>query len=348
VTCSAVQAGSYFNGVTRFLAVTAELVGGQLVVNLYINGALAQTGTQICAWTAFPTMRSLSLGSASDEKGLTPGTYSNAMVYDRPLTDDEIASIYEAGATAYAGDTVPERIARICNWVDVEGDLVLDDSDTVCTRHMPDERSLLDALWQVADTDGGILYIDAEGNIRFVSRLTKQNSAAPSLTVDASDIDPGVDVTEDDDLLANDITINRVDIGAGQRLVDEVSVRQNGRYTKSVDTLLTTDQEALAAGGYLRAFYAQPLSRCRQISLECLVLNNWPAVLGIVLWQILRITNMPTPSAPTATMDLFVEGFDLAITIDGWVLTIDTSFAIPFAILNNAARDIVGSVVVAW
>jgi hypothetical protein len=65
------------------------------------------------------------------------------------------------------------------------------------------------------------------------------------------------------------------------------------------------------------------------------------------MWNIIHLSNLPLIEQST-TLDLYVEGWSHAINDETWEITYDTSAAIPFAVLNDSARGVVGAVVVSW
>jgi hypothetical protein len=274
------------------------------------------------------------------------GTFSHVALFDYAVDADTIANIYEAGSTAFSGDKVDERIARICQWAGI-ADVNLDPSDTICDRHLPDNQTALNAVQQASRTDGGTLFIDDDGSVTFKSRINKEDTATAWLTVTAGQVDVGMTEITDDQLLINQANIKRLGANSTQVSNDLNSQLLHGVYNKDVDTIQLNVDDARYNGEYLTAFYADPVQRCDSVLIRAHFLQNWTTLFTQQMWNIIHITGLPSIEQVT-TLDLYIEGWSYEITDDEWNVTYDTSAAIPFGILNNTSRDTTGTVVVAW
>lgn len=343
---TATDATNYYNGKTHFAVATIEIVGGNLVSTLYVDGVQTATNSVATTSTIFPDITTLSIANSAPTKHIMSGTYSHVALFDYAVDADTIANIYEAGKTAFAGDKVDERIARICQWAGITN-VNLDSSDTVCDRHMPDAQSALNAAQQAAKTDGGTLFLDDGGEITFKSRINKEDTATPWLTVTAGQVDVGISEVTDDQLLINQANIKRLGTNSVQVSNDLPSQLIHGVFNKDVDTIQLNADDAKYNGEYLTAFYANPTQRCDSVMIRAHFLQQWATLFTQDMWNIIRITGLPSIEA-VSTLDLYIEGWGYEIDDQEWNITYDTSAAIPFAILNNANRDVVGNVVVAW
>lgn len=83
------------------------------------------------------------------------------------------------------------------------------------------------------------------------------------------------------------------------------------------------------------------------MTFSAFALQDWANVLLIDMWQIVRITGMPSTEA-ASTIDLYIEGWEFDLDQDHWTVIFDTSTAIPFGIVGDAARGICGASVVGW
>lgn len=334
-----------FDGATHMLSASLEITGGQAILKLFIDGELQTTTTVATTITTMSSMNAIAIASAYRNKRLLRGTYSHVALFNSLVTDDEMTEIFESATSAFSGEDVNDRFDRVMGWQDITGADV-DDSNVVIGRHMPDESSVLDVLRLVAATDGGTLYIDGLDRIAFRSASTRQLEFFPALTISAGDLDSQPTATKNDALLVNDITVNRLGTGTSQRITDEDSIAQFGRHEKTIDTLLTEDIRARERAGYLRAFFSQPRTYFDEISINALLLADWSGIFAVDMWKIIRITDLP-PTAPATTYDAHMEGVAWSISKDGYLVTFDISYAIPFAVTGDAARGIMGEVVVA-
>jgi hypothetical protein len=344
----ATSTAQYWDGKTHLIVGTYSLTGGQLISTLYIDGVQKASATTATPVTEFPLMSLLGVGNNTNPKtpGLCSGTYTHAAVFDYALDPDTILDIYQAGATAFAGDTVDERIGRICDWEGQTG-LSLDSSTTVLSRHMPDSQSMLEALRQAATSEGGTVYVDGSGFIAYRSRADKETVAVPLITLDAGEVDPSLTKSLDDTLLVNKTVVKRLDTEVTATTVDLTSVADHGTHEKDFDTILSSNTDAANYGAYIMAFYGEPKSRCNQVKVDGLLMQDWANVLQIDMWQLIRIQSMPA-AEQSPTIDLYIEGWEIEANADHWWITFDTSTAIPFAILNDTTRGVVSTSVVGW
>jgi hypothetical protein len=343
---TATNAVNYYNGKTHFAVATIEIDNGNLTSTLYVDGVQTATSSVATTATIFPDITTLSIANAFPTKHIMSGTYSHVALFDYAVDADTIANIYEAGTTAFSGDTVDERIARICLWAGITN-VNLDTSSTICDRHMPDSQTALSAAQQAAKTDGGTLFIDDDGSITFKSRENKEDTATAWLNVTAGQVDVGMTEVTDDQLLINQANIKRLGTNSVQVSNDLSSQLLHGVYNKDIDTIQLNVDDARYNGEYLTAFYADPVQRCDSVMIRAHFLQNWTTLFTQEMWNIIHISGLPTIEA-VSTLDLYIEGWSYEISDQEWNITYDTSAAIPFAILNNANRDVTGTVVVAW
>jgi hypothetical protein len=341
---NATKNGNFFDGKTHMVAGTYELSGGQLIVTLYIDGVQQATTTMATPVAQFSTMSTVGLGHALSSPALYPGTLSNAALFGYALDADTIGDIYTAGTTAFAGDTITDRLSRIADWEGLSG-LDLDSTTTVVDRHMPDERNLLEALDQVADSEGGIVYVNGDGDIKFISRTDRETTSVPLITVNTGLCQPR-QIT-DDQLLVNKAVITRLATTVKTTLVDQESVDAHGAHEHPVDTILRNDDDARNYATYLLSGYSNPPERCQPVKFNALLLQDWPAVNGIDVWKVLEVQELPAVET-TSDADYYIEGWALNISEDEWGVECDVSSAIPYGVVNDPDRSLVGIARVGW
>lgn len=160
-------------------------------------------------------------------------------------------------------------------------------------------------------------------------------------------VDPTLSEVIDDQLLVNQVVVNRLGANTSTTTQSLPSQVLHGVYNKSIDTIMQNPNDAQYAGDYYIAFYSTPGERCDQVVINGLALNQWPTLLTQDMWLIIQLTNLPSIEH-SSTLNLYVEGWQIDINDLSWKLTYDTSTAIPFAILNDTTRGVTGNVVAAW
>lgn len=344
---TATQSTNYFDGKPHLITAVFSLTGSQLVSSLYVDGDFKTTNSVASTFTVFPNMLIAAVGGTSTSGSLiTSGTYSHWAVFDQALSDEDISNLYDAGNTAFAGDTVDQRIGRLCDWANLDG-FDLDQSITLCDRHLPDTQTVLAAIQQAARTDGGTSFINDSGEVAFRTRSRREGPDDPWMTVSAQYLDQSINEITDDQLLVNQATIKRMGANAIQISNDLDSQAVHGVVNRDVETIQQNPDDAKYNGEYLTAFYGEPKERCDSVMIDAIFLNQWPVLWAQDMWNILRITNLPAIEAST-TRDFYIEGWQYQIDDQSWIITYDTSAVIPFAVLNDDASGVVGDVVVAW
>jgi len=160
---------------------------------------------------------------------------------------------------AVAGDTTGQRINKIldaANWPDAQRQITGDGSQVQADSG--DTRTTLAALQQVEASELGAFYIDGAGNAVFETRPELSQRAVKLfppffndvLPPDQIPLKPGIgyqqlEVVLNDQLLANDVTVERVG-GTPQTVSDTDSIQEFFRRSLSrTDTLNIDDTTAL-------------------------------------------------------------------------------------------------------
>ena len=332
-----------FDGEVHCIGGTAEITNGSLVVTLYVDGENYGSTSVATTFTEIPALTAVCVGGAYKYPGrLCDGIYHNVAAFNSVLSDEDFADIWTAHETGYADDTCTDRIGRMLDWSDISG-MNIDNSDVLCGGLPSDNATtLLEGLQIISATDGGTVFVNGDDNITFISAKTKQAQYAPLLTLSAADLAEPPSATKNDELLVNDVTINRLSDGTSQRLENAASILQYGRHAKSVDTFLKTNSDARDMASYYITFFREPITRFGSVSIECLLQADWADLIIANMWDIIRITDLPS-TAPATSLDSFIEGREWNINADSWRLTFDVSYAIPFFIIGDATRAVCGA-----
>jgi hypothetical protein len=200
-----------------------------------------------------------------------------------------------------------------------------------------DGKSALQALTELADTEGGVIAAARDGSgLIFRGRLYPDSHTTPALTVNASTslLGDAMELTLDDRVLVNDCTVTFTSGEAG-RAVDQSSIDAYGRYAttfesltypqgdiqntwRSYDAAKYEAQARVAAG-------SEPGVRCPRITLDPYRSTiSYATLFGLDVLDRIRVTNLPT-TAPHDTIDYVIQGFTETITPDSYTVVLDTS-----------------------
>jgi len=235
---------------------------------------------------------------------------------------------------AAAGDYSGTRVTQLLNaasWPTAARQI---DSGSSTLQNDPGtaNRNMLDALQLVADkSENGGFFIDSAGNAVFYSRdtMAKKPGGSPLVFTDTgTGIDyQGVEVANDDTLLLNDVTVQRLS-GTAQRVQDTTS--QNTYFVHSgirSDILVQTDTEALDQANMTLA-----TRKDASVRISAVVLNLFDssaptrvaAGLDADLFDAIRVTKTMSGST-TITKNLLVQGVQYDITKNSFVAKLLTN-----------------------
>jgi hypothetical protein len=312
-------------------------------VQLYVDGVL-QTKTTVTAgnpggWTSHLLW---TVGNSTDTGGGDwgfDGTVDEVAIYNYVLTADQIAAHYEAGTTAFDGDSTDIRINRVLDIIGVPAalrDIGVGDTTVGPATYNGDTVGAY--LNKVIESEQGVLYVDhpGGGKLKFRGRYARLTETR-STTSQATFTDKGAgfkyrnDIAPEPNGMAS--IVNTVTIGwrGGTELAsDDASIARYGPKSRTLTTEAPTPEAALSAGQWLIGRYSQPQSRIRRLPLG--PGGAQAGLAAVVLGQQIsdRITVKRNPQGVGAqvTNELIVEGIRNEMNPDqSWYATYTTSNA---------------------
>lgn len=249
-------------------------------------------------------------------------------------------------APAFDNDLTGTRVARILNAAGWPTTLRSLDAGLYRCQSTAYGDTALQLLTQVAETELGLISVDAAGNLVFYDRVHVYQSAR-SMAVQATltDSGSGVDMIEltmskHRDAVFNQARITRTG-GTEQVANDPTSQTLYGirTFSGSAGTLLRTDADAFGLASWLVGRFRNPTVRVTQVRVEAATQGQWSSLLPLTYLDRLRIVRDYGPS--TVDIQLIVQAMAQDISVDSWTFTFDTRNAdvfIPF-ILNTSLLD---------
>ena len=180
------------------------------------------------------------------------------------------------------GDTGKERIDQILDMISFPAALrKLDTGNTVLANDPGTNRSVLEALQTIEQTELGGIYVDSIGRINFISRddlilseafvgtyIYADEIFAAFVTYESSN------VLYDDTFLVNDVTVQRTTVNTSppylpQNAFDQTSIDKYFVHSgERTDVLLQTDAEALDMARMILATRKDPETRIDEVNLN--------------------------------------------------------------------------------
>ena len=251
------------------------------------------------------------------------------------------------------GDTSGARVSRlldIAQWPSVQRSI---DTGTSTVQVDPGtaNRPMLDAIQTVADkSEFGAFFIDRKGVATFFSRQTLGQKASNPSTIysdDGTQISyQGIELTHDDVLIVNDVTVTRVG-GTAQNVTDSTSITTYYQHSGvRPDILVQTDAESLNQAKMLLASRKDAVLHISSFSLNLFdptAGTRIQAGLKSEIFDVIQVTKT-MPGSTSITKTLFVQGVQHDMTkrsFDTKLLTAEP--IIQSFVLNSSIAGVLGS-----
>lgn len=239
-----------------------------------------------------------------------------------------LATHYEAGMTAFDGETADARIERLASYADVSSVTIVGSTHDPVAAQGAGGQSALARMREVEQTEAAKLF--AERNwfgLTYQSRDVRYNPDPTQevFTIAYADLETDdVEIADDDQKLVNLFDVSRPG-GATQRVVNQDSIDLYGPYRPSTETLLkTTDLAALDAANWVVSRYADPPPELREVPIEAATLAAYPDILDGDISEYFSVTAMPE-EAPASTMRVTIEGYTETIRHASHLIRFHTS-----------------------
>jgi hypothetical protein len=218
----------------------------------------------------------------------------------------------------------------------------LDTGDGTVGVHDIVGGTLQQALQDTADAEGGVLYINPQGQARFKQR-DKQYNSTSAFTLDASVDQVAVGTTFRIDLsdVINDAQISRPNGAATQRSQDTSSQQSFGVVTVQDTLIVNTDWDAANAAGWMVAANSQPRPSSPNVTVDLYTETNVTlvqAIMNVRPWTRFTLANLPA-TAPYTSWDLIIQGWQETITADSWSIEFYTGPTVPNTLRADATAD---------
>lgn len=254
------------------------------------------------------------------------------------------------GATA--GQLTGTRIETLLDFADFPDSLMLlNTGQTTCQVDPGGNRSILQAIQTVEQTEFGAFFMGRDGKATFFDRNTVSllSDLNPFVYTDARPLSVGeypyqsVDFAFDDQLVLNDVSVTRIG-GTAQIVSDQDSI--DTYFYKSgtrTNLLMETDAEALDQAQMLVASRKDATLRIDSMSLNLnadVSENNTFDNLRLDIYRVINVTKA-IPGGSTITRELFVQGVAHDVTPGNWNITVYTAEPIIQAfILDSSTQGI--------
>lgn len=317
------SAATVTDNVTHTAMLTQSLSGGTVTVVLYLDGASAGTTTYS---NTIPAFTQVYAGGRGDSRCFH-GTLNHVSVYATAISAARASQHSLARTTGFSGESSNARISRLAGYAGVAvGDMALETgTSTSLVAQDTTGNAPLDMVHTVEHTENGLVFMSGDGKLTFHARSHRYNQSA-AFTLDASldELQPDLKFVEDDFGLANDVTVTR-STGSVSRATNPASIVEYDLYRVALDSVSTSDNEAVSAANWRVNNYGTPQRRCPSVGVDLAQQPaKIPTIAGSDLGAKFTITNLPT-QAPAASVDLNIEGYTESLGLDVWQLVFNAS-----------------------
>lgn len=220
--------------------------------------------------------------------------------------------IYNGADDGFQGETAADRIVRLTEEEGIPAVVHGGDSMAMGAQR---PNQLLTVLEECEDSDGGILYEQADQlALAYRPRVSMYNQP-PTLTLDYGQLTQPFEPVEEDSI-RNDITVTREGGSSArvQQLTGPNSIHEHpdgiGPYEGDATLSLYADEQCLQVAAWLVHLSTWDEARYPRVRL---LLHKYPElipdVVDLVEGDIIRITNLPD-HLPPGPIDLMIEGFE--------------------------------------
>lgn len=310
------------DGLTHDACVTLSRSGSTITATLYLDGSsVASTSYTSSFIYGFTRIR-----IGGDSAVLFTGTISHVAAFNEAITPTEVATIQTATSTGFEGESSDARIARYAEWAGIAADEQILDAGSSTSIAFTDTTgvSLLQAMQDVAETEGGRLFVDGAGRLVFHSRSRQYANPDAMVSVPAKLLDESSRFVLSTQGLVNDATGQRPS-GPPIHASNEDSIAEYGVFGRSTTLLVTSDTEVADAVNWMVASNSEPQVRMPQAGYDAYTEPTAGASLRrMELGDRVTVTDLPT-QALASTVDLITEGFTQNISLTSWTITANTT-----------------------
>lgn len=249
-----------------------------------------------------------------------------------------------------AGQDSGSRVAALLDWANFpESMWNLETGDSTMQADPGGNRSVLQAIQTVEQSEFGAFFMARDGRARFLDRNTVAQFS-DTLPRNYSDIVPlpidtypysFVDFAYDDQLILNDVTVTRLG-GIPQTVIDQPSIdTYSYKSGQRSDLLIQTDAESLDQAQMLVASRKDANLRIDSMTLNLnsdIDEENTVINLSLDIYTLINITKS-MPGGSTVTRELFVQGVNHDIAPGQWNISVFTAEPIIQAFILDSDDD---------
>jgi hypothetical protein len=261
----------------------------------------------------------------------------------RLLNNAAITTVPDTGAGQLSGTRI-NKLLDVVSWPTSQRAIDAGDSTMQADPGTAD-RTVLEAIQTVENSEFGGFFLDAEGKATFYSRTTV-SQIADSIPTVFSDNGTGIgyaqiDLAFDDTLIVNDVSVQRLN-GTNQTVSDQTSIDNYFKHSGArTGILVQTDTESLNQATMILESRKDATLRIDSMTLNLVddgqVARNIAGI-NLEIFDLVNVTKA-MPGSTSITRELFVQGMQHDITRTTFTTKILTSEPIIQAFILNSTTQ---------
>jgi len=261
----------------------------------------------------------------------------------RLLNNAAISTVPDTAAGQLSGTRI-NKLLDVVSWPTSQRDINAGDSTMQADPGTAD-RTVLEAIQTVENSEFGGFFVDAEGNATFYSRTTVSQYADSTPVLfsdDGTEIGYGqIDLAFDDTLIVNNVSVQRLN-GTNQIVSDQTSIDNYFIHSGArTGILVQTDQEALDQATMILESRKDATLRIDSMTLNLVddgqVARNIAGI-NLEIFDLVNVTKA-MPGSTSITKELFVQGLQHDITRTTFTTKILTSEPIIQAFILDSSTQ---------
>ncbi len=287
-------------------------------IRLYVDGVV-YTGTT-CP-TATVSFSTVTVG------GPWTGAISNVAIWRTTVAAATVTKLYTAGTFGTEGMNSADAMTLLAGYAGIpSAEIVVSGRGTTRVGIIPTSgRSRAEVLKDIAQTEGGILYVDGNGILRFDTRSKRWGAGSANFTLPIGDIVDTFSLSYNDAFIVNEARVQRTG-GSEARASDATSQAKRGIYAMEVEGRFYSDAECVSRARYLVQTYKDPKPRFGSFPVRVTTSLAAQTLVGIELNHLMALTGLSSDAPPLGNQ--WVEGISEKQGID-YTLTFTTSPVMP-------------------
>lgn len=270
--------------------------------------------------------------------------------YNRDIGSSTRQAHYQRGI-GHLGELSGTRVARLCSayWsggaTSIAAGFV-----TLAEDYTYNTRTLLEVLYEIADTEGGLLYADRNGTLVWEDRSSRYASQTSTATFgDGVGELPYEDLQYDFDptYVFSETDLSRPGNTGFAPQTNSTSLATYGQRILQTELQVTSDYDLNQASLFYLQRYGNPKPRIRTLTLNPLGnANMWPTVLGLEISK--RVTVKRRVNGVTMSADYYIEHIGHRVDLEqdppSWTVEVQLSpVFVPSAwVMGDATYGVMG------